>query len=205
MIFKLRTQSVGPYGMNTYVIIDPETQSSAIIDPGGEPEKIMAMVGGTKVDKILITHGHGDHVMVLDDIKTETAAPVYLHPNDAEQFGLSFEIPLNDGETIKIGNLDLKVIHIPGHTPGQCCFDLGDGRIIVGDTLFVGGPGRTTTSADFTTTMQNMQNIVFKWADETQFFPGHGPSGQIGIERQTFEDFVNQGWPPDTHGDVTWK
>ena len=69
MAFKLLTQPVGPYSMNTYVIINEVAQLSAIVDPGGDPEKIMKMTAGTKVDKILITHGHRDHTMALDDVR----------------------------------------------------------------------------------------------------------------------------------------
>jgi glyoxylase-like metal-dependent hydrolase (beta-lactamase superfamily II) len=191
--------------MNTYVVIDTDTQTSAIIDPGGDPEKILEMAARTKVDKILITHGHGDHVMALDDIREATGAPVYLHPEDAAKFNLSFDVPFEGGEVISIGNLDLKVIHTPGHTPGQCCLDLGDGRIIVGDTVFVGGPGRTASPEDFAVSMQTMREIVFAWPNETEFFPGHGPSGKIGTERLAFEMFVARGWPEDTQGDVTWE
>ena len=124
---KLIQQEVGPWPMNMYVVIDEETQTSAIIDPGADADKILELVKGTKVDKILLTHGHGDHVMAVDTIQEATGAPVLLHPKEAEHFGLSFDAPLVDGEMISIGNLNLKVIHCPGHTPGQCCFDLRDG------------------------------------------------------------------------------
>lgn len=205
MSAKLIQQAVGPWPMNTYIVICEKTQTSAIIDPGAEAETILALVEGTQVDKILITHGHGDHVMVLEEIKAATAAPVYLHPKDAEYFELDFDIPLAGKDIIPVGNLRLKVIHTPGHTPGQCCFDLGDGRVFVGDTVFVGGPGRTASPEDFTTTMQTMQQIVFQWPDETEFFPGHGPSGSIGQERPAFEAFVARGWSDDLEGDVTWE
>jgi glyoxylase-like metal-dependent hydrolase (beta-lactamase superfamily II) len=191
--------------MNTYIVIDEATQTSVIIDPGADPEIILQRIEGNRVDKILLTHGHGDHIMALDDVKKATNAPVYLHPEDADYFGLSFDIPLQGDEFISVGNLKLKVIHAPGHTPGQCCFDLGDHRIVVGDTVFVGGPGRTQSPADFATTMQTMQQIVFQWPDETKFFPGHGPRGKIGYERPAFETFVARGWPPDLAGDVAWK
>jgi glyoxylase-like metal-dependent hydrolase (beta-lactamase superfamily II) len=202
---KLIQQAVGPWPMNSYIVVCEETRTSAIIDPGADAETILKLVEGTQVDRILITHGHGDHVMVLDEIKETTGAPVYLHPKDADYFGLEFDIPLEGQLVIPVGNLNLKVIHTPGHTPGQCCFDLHDGRIVVGDTIFVGGPGRTGSPKDFITTMQTMQQIVFQWPDETEFFPGHGPSGSIGHERQAFEAFVDRGWSDDLEGDVTWE
>lgn len=99
----------------------------------------------------------------------------------------------------------MKVIHAPGHTPGQVCFDLEDDRIVVGDTVFVNGPGATRSPEDFGVTMNTMQNIVFKWPDATEFFPGHGPDGKIGDERDAFEAFTARGWPADLKGDVTWN
>jgi glyoxylase-like metal-dependent hydrolase (beta-lactamase superfamily II) len=201
---KLIQQAVGPWPMNSYAVIDDVYQESIIIDPGADPEKLLSMVAGTKVEKILLTHGHGDHIMALEEVKAATGASIYLHPKDAEHFDLIYDVPLQDGMSISVGQFSLTIIHTPGHTPGQCCFDLGDGRIIVGDTIFVGGPGRTWSAEDFKTTMQTMQNIVFKWPDETNFFPGHGPSGNIGIERSDFEAFVAQGWSENLEGDVTW-
>jgi len=201
---KLLTKQVGPYEMNTYVVIDEVSNKSAIVDPGGDPEKILRLAAGTQVEKILLTHGHGDHVMALDDIKGATGAPVHLHPADGLKFEVEYDVPLEGGTILEIGGLEIQVIHVPGHTPGQCCFKLDESRIIVGDTVFVGGPGHTGSPEDFTTTMDNMQDIVFKWPDTTQFFPGHGPSGTIGDEKPAFTAFLNRGWSTDTHGDITW-
>lgn len=205
MTAKLLSQAVGPWPMNTYIVVCDETQSSAIIDPGADPDKILALTEGTKVEVILVTHGHFDHVLALEKVKQATGAPVYLNPLDAQEFSVEYDNALEGGQQIPVGNLLLKTIHTPGHTAGQICVDLGDGRIIVGDTIFVGGPGKTWSAEDFATTMNTMQNIVFKWPDETQFFPGHGPSGIIGRERAAFETFVARGWPDDLQGDVTWE
>lgn len=202
---KLLTQPVGPWPMNTYVVVCEEANTSAIIDPGSDPEKILALTEGTQVEKILLTHGHFDHVQALAQVKESTEAPVYLNPKDAEEFDVAFDVALQGDDQIPVGALFLRAIHTPGHTPGQTCFDLGDGRIIVGDTVFVGGPGKTWSPKDFAATMKTMQEIVFTWPDETQFFPGHGPSGTIGQERPTFEAFVSRGWPDDLQGDVTWE
>jgi glyoxylase-like metal-dependent hydrolase (beta-lactamase superfamily II) len=205
MKVKLLKKSVGPWPMNTYIVICEGSQTSVIIDPGAEPDTILELVEGTRVDCILLTHGHSDHIMALDEVKGHTGAPVYLHPKDGDHFDLKFDAPLHDGLLIPVEDLNITTIHTPGHTPGQCCFDLGDDRIIVGDTIFVGGPGRTWSPQDFARTMKTMQQIVFLWPDNTRFFPGHGPSGRIGEEREAFETFVARGWPEDLEGDVTWK
>jgi len=208
MPVELRQKQVGPWSMNTYLVIwviCEETGVSAIVDPGAEAEAILEQARGTQVEKILLTHAHADHVGALEEVKAATGASVYLHPADAEAFSVSYDIPLADGDVIPVGNLRLKAIHTPGHTPGATCFDLGDGPVLVGDALFVGGPGATQTPQDFALTMQNMQKIFFTWSDETSFFPGHGPSGVIGQERPAFEAFLKRGWRDNLCGDVTWE
>lgn len=205
MSFMLKKLSLGPWPMNGYVLVCEETLTSAIIDPGEDAKKILDAVKDTQVAAILITHGHHDHVGALEEIKQATQASVYMHKKDADHFGLEFDVEVNDGDEINIGNQKVSVIYTPGHTQGQVCYDLGDGRILVGDTVFVGGPGKTWSPDDFSTTMWTMQQIVFEWPDETQFFPGHGPSGTIGEERPAFSAFAAKGWPEDLDGDVTWN
>jgi glyoxylase-like metal-dependent hydrolase (beta-lactamase superfamily II) len=202
---KLLKKEVGPWPMNTYLIVDEDAGASAIVDPGAEADKILALAEGTRVEKILITHGHFDHVDALEEVKSTTGAPVYLHPAEAEKFGLPYDVPLSHDQSIPVGDLRVRTIHTPGHTPGMTCFDLGDGRIIVGDTIFVGGPGKTWSPEEFAATMRTMRAVVFQWPDETTFYPGHGPSGKIGEERPAFESFVARGWPAGLYGDVTWK
>lgn len=202
-MLKLLTTQVGPWNMNTYVIVDETSGLSAIIDPGDDADDILALAAGTKVDKILLTHAHADHVGALAEVRAATRAPVYLHPAEKEVFGIDYDMPLAGGDIIEIGESPIPCIHTPGHTPGMICFKL-DHRIIVGDTLFVGGPGRTWTPEEFAQTMETMQTIVFRWPDEIEFFPGHGSSGVIGQERPAFEAFIARGWPDDLCGDITW-
>lgn len=97
MTIKLVKLTVGPWPMNAYVVICEETQTSAIIDPGADADDFLAAVEGTRVDKILLTHAHGDPVGALDEVKAVTQAPVHLHPADAERFGIEFDVPLEDG------------------------------------------------------------------------------------------------------------
>ena len=202
---KLIKKDVGPWPMNTYLVVCEDTGRSAIVDPGADAEAILALAQDTEVVKILITHTHSDHIGALEQVRSATKVPVYVHPLDAEGANLDYDVPLKDGDVIEVGNLRLRAIHTPGHTPGQVCLLLEDGRALVGDTIFVGGPGHTTSHKDFKSTMHTMQNIVFKWPDETEFYPGHGPSGVIGEERPAFEAFVARGWSSKLHGDVTWE
>lgn len=205
MTLKLIKQEVGPWPMNSYILVDEAAHTSAIVDPGADAARLLALTRGTQVAAVLVTHGHADHVGALDEVRSATGAPVFINPIDANGFNLQFDHTLSDGQPLTIGNQQLRAIHAPGHTPGMTCLDLGDGRILVGDTIFVGGPGKTWSAEDFGTTMQTMQQVVFKWPDKTRFYPGHGPSGAIGQERPAFEAFVARGWAPDMHGDVTWE
>ena len=196
--------TLGPWPMNAYIVAAEGTGIGAIIDPGADPELILEVAKDFQIEKILLTHGHMDHVGALEEVKTALTVPVLLHPDDADKFSLSYDTSIHDGDQIVLGDTTLRVVHTPGHTPGICCFII-DHRIVVGDTIFVGGPGKTWSPKEFATTMDTMQKIVFRWPDDAQFYPGHGPSGTIGVERPAFEAFLARGWPEDLHGDVAWS
>jgi hydroxyacylglutathione hydrolase len=205
MALELSRLEVGPWPMNSYILLCPESGTSAIVDPGAEAERLLAMTAQTQVAAIFLTHGHADHVGALKEVKEASGAPVYLHPLEAERFKISCDVPFEDGMLIRLGRSWLHAIHTPGHTSGMVSLDLQDGRVLVGDTLFRGGPGRTWSAADFSLTMQTLRQILFTLPDETVFYPGHGDSGRIGEERPAFESFVERGWSSSLHGDVTWK
>ncbi len=190
--------------MNSYLVICQETKECAIVDPGADSAKIINVSKGLILKFIFLTHGHEDHTGAVKDVKQKTNAPVCIHPEDASRFNIAPDIELGNGNEFCIGKYKIRTYHVPGHTDGQVCFDLLDGRIVVGDTLFVGGPGKTWSEEDFNTTMNNMENIVFKWSDETRFYPGHGPDGMIGKERPEYEKFLRMGWQKGLFGDVAW-
>jgi glyoxylase-like metal-dependent hydrolase (beta-lactamase superfamily II) len=136
-------------------------------------------------------------------MKAQLNVPVSMHPGDSPM-GLSADVWLGDGDTVAVGQHTLRVIHTPGHTPGMVSLMLPDQRVIVGDTIFKGGPGKTWAPYYFALTMATLRNIVFKWPDDTLCFPGHGPSFRIGDERPAFEAFLQRSHPADLHGDVSW-
>ena len=200
----LKSAAVGPWPMNTYALICPETGQSVLIDPGAEPETLAGLLSGSTPIAILLTHAHHDHVGALEEMKTRLKVPVYLHPADSPM-AVAADAWLADGETFSLGAHSLRLIHTPGHTHGMMTFMLPDQRAIVGDTIFKGGPGKTWAPHYFVVTLETMRNIVFKWPDETVCFPGHGPSFRLGDERPAFEAFLQRQHPPDLRGDVTWE
>lgn len=201
----LKSVAVGPWPMNAYAVICPESGQSVLIDPGAEPETLAALLEDSTSMAIVVTHGHHDHVDALAEMREQLNVPVYMHPGDAPLAGVSADIWLADGDTIAVGRHTLRVIHTPGHTPGMVSLMLPDRRVIVGDTIFQGGPGKTWAPYYFAMTMETMRNIVFQWPDETVCFSGHGPSFRLGDERPAFEAFLRREHPVDLYGDVSWE
>jgi hydroxyacylglutathione hydrolase len=199
----LKSVSVGPWPMNAYAVICPETGHCLLIDPGAEPDVLLAMLAGATPIGILLTHAHADHWGALEEMKAQLKAPVYMHPADSPM-GVTADIWLADGDTLPLGDHTLQVIHTPGHTPGMVTFMLPDHRAIVGDTIFQGGPGKTWSPDYFKLTLETMSHIVFCWPDETECFPGHGSSFRLGDERPAFEAFLRRRHPANLYGDVTW-
>ena len=199
----LKTAAVGPWPMNTYALICPHTGQSMLIDPGAEPETLLALLGDSTPIAICLTHAHHDHIGALEEMKARLGVPVYMHPADSPM-GVTADVWLADGNTLTLGHYGLQIIHTPGHTSGMVTLMLPDHRAIVGDTIFKGGPGKTWAPHFFEMTMNTMRNIIFQWPDDTECFPGHGPSFRIGEERPAFEAFLGRDHPAGMCGDVTW-
>lgn len=199
--FQLITFPLGEWNTNCYILVSGG--QSVIIDPAAEPERILAAVEGTDLKFILLTHAHGDHVQALDEVLQATRAPLCLHPADAAKFNIDGGLDLNDGDLIVVGDSELTVVHTPGHTPGSLCFRFGR-QAIVGDTLFPGGPGHSTTPTALAQILASLQDKLFAWPDETVFYPGHGEGSTIGTVRPLFEAFMARPRPADLCGDVEW-
>ncbi|NJO06232.1 MAG: MBL fold metallo-hydrolase [Chloroflexaceae bacterium] len=201
---EVRTQPVGPWPMNTYVLVDPTSGQSVLIDPGAEPTTLRQLLAGTTPLAILITHTHPDHIAALDEMRGELGIPVLAHP---EARAAKPDRTLSGGDTFTVGQHTLHVYHTPGHSADMLTFLTGDDAngytAIVGDTIFDGGPGRTWSAADFQTTLHTLRDMVLLWPDATTCHPGHGPAFKLGERRAAIEAFV-QHEHGNFWGDATW-
>jgi hydroxyacylglutathione hydrolase len=199
------TFPVGPLQCNCSIIACQETGEAAVIDPGGDPEDILAIAEkhGLKIKYLLHTHAHFDHVLGSRAVKEATGAQICLHNGDkwlyenlARQgslFGFSITEPLpvdkylEDEEEVQIGKLKTSVIHTPGHTPGSLCFSLQDtdSMLFAGDTLFNRSIGRTDLwGGSFEQIIESISSRLFSLDDSTRVIPGHGPNTDIWSEKR---------------------
>lgn len=196
---------VGQMVVFSYIVSCTETKEALIIDPGGD-EKLLAekvKQKGLTLKYIVNTHGHSDHTCGNAKLKSLTGAKIIMHEIDDKLFrskeavamgrGMGFEpspaadITVKDGDEIKIGKVTLKVLHTPGHTPGGICL-LAEGQVFTGDTLFVGGIGRTDLpGSDNRQFMNAIRDKLVTLPDETIVWPGHDygprPSSTISLEK----------------------
>ena len=192
---KTQQLTVGMMGVCCYIISCEKTKKAAIIDPGGDEDKILAACkqDNLEVVYIIATHGHPDHVCGNGPIQKETGAKIIMHKDDAEFFdtdkvkeyfsmlGLAESPPadilVEDGDTITLGEETLTVIHTPGHTPGgMCLYNAPD--CFTGDTLFVGGVGRTDfPGGSMQELSRAIRNKLLVLPGETIVWPGHGYGG----------------------------
>lgn len=197
---------VTPYQQNCTLLICEQTSKAAVIDPGGDLDLILQKVEQEKVtlEAILVTHGHLDHIGGVAELATQLALPIYgpqiedefwieAVPDQCRNFGFppchAF-VPnrwLSDGDSVKVGNETLQVIHCPGHTPGHIVFFNADARLaIVGDVLFNGSIGRTDfPKGDFQTLIDSIKNKLWPLGKDVAFIPGHGPMSTFGEEMRS--------------------
>ncbi len=195
---------VTPLQQNCTLFWCTETNKGALVDPGGDLDKLKAAVAqtGVELEKLLVTHGHLDHCgqagMLAKELGLTIEGPheedrfwIAQLDDDGPRWGMhaeTFEPDrwLEDGDTVTVGNLTLDVIHCPGHTPGHVVFYHGPSRLaIVGDVLFKGQSAEPTSrAATMPTWSTQSRTKLWPLGDDVTFIPGHGPTSQFGYERQ---------------------
>lgn len=194
---------VGALETNCYLAYCAETRECAIIDPGAQPEKIIAAIAALEVRPVLIlnTHGHLDHVAANADMKAKFGAPLAVHSADRALLAASAPLELAlllgarpspvpdrflaEGDVLAVGKCTLKVLHLPGHSPGSAGFLAAD-VLFSGDTLFLGGVGRTDLpGGNWKDLEASIRGKIMTLPDPTVVLPGHGPWTTVGQERES--------------------
>lgn len=202
--FDLRKVVVGPWPMNAFVLVDRESGSAIIVDPGADAIAILVATSGLPVRQILLTHTHPDHVGALSAVVGATGAPVAADLDGAGRLIDPLDVELHDGDVIRLGVHEIHVIETPGHIPGHLSFRVGN-DLIGGDVLFPGGPGHTDTPEDFQEILETITETLFALPDETVVHPGHGEPVTIAQAKAEYQKFVGREKPADLCGDVTWE
>lgn len=205
MATRVHTVVVGPFAVNCYVLWNEATREGVLIDPGAEAESIKAEMDQISMipKAILLTHGHGDHIAAVRELKEEFDIPLYIgageetlladpQANVSAFFNEPIGAPppdhlMKDGDVIKPAGIRLAVLSTPGHTAaGVCYLEEEAGRLFAGDTLFAGGIGRCDLpGGNFKTLLNSINRQILTLPDSIHVYPGHGPATTVGIERET--------------------
>ena len=196
----LKRLPTGMFGSNCYIIGDQG--EGVIIDPGVESSDIMEVVEklNLKIEYIIITHGHIDHICYMDEMRKLTGAKVAIHEEDAnaladplyngskmfaeESTFQQADVRLKDGDVLEAGGLRFEIVHTPGHSNGGICIKV-ENNIFTGDTLFKMSVGRTDLgNGEHKTLIKSIKTKLLSLEDELVVYPGHGPSTTIGSERK---------------------
>lgn len=200
---RVYVMEVGPLAVNAYIVEHTGSRKAVVIDPGDDGEAILGEIAGlgVTVEKILLTHGHFDHVGAVALLRERTGAPVHIHPADAERmtgarrqgmlFGLSVSDPpapdvlVEEGSTVPFEDGEFLVAHTPGHTPGCVSYVIGK-MAFVGDLIFAGSIGRTDLpGGNHRQLIESVRKKIFPLPDDTVLFPGHGPATTVGEEKRS--------------------
>lgn len=192
---------VGSIVSNAYLLVCRKSNDSVLVDTPGDAGKLLEQLKGTNPRYILITHNHFDHLSAFAGVRSQLQAPVAAHPLDT--LPSPPDILLNDGDTVSFGNIALKVLHTPGHTPGSLCF-YTDRYLISGDTLFPGGPGKTGSPDALKQIIESISNKILPLPDDTRVFSGHGDPTVLKKEKEEIAVFKSRNHDPNLCGDVLW-
>jgi glyoxylase-like metal-dependent hydrolase (beta-lactamase superfamily II) len=185
---------VGPFENNVFVVRSKRSGDAVLLDAANEHELLLEVSRATGVRRVLTTHGHFDHIQAVTAVRN-AGIDVGIASEDASMLP-SYDFTIPDDEVITVGDLRLRTIHTPGHTPGSTCFLLeGKPLLFSGDTLFPGGPGNTSfKNASFDQIIDSIDRRLFTLPDDLLVLPGHGLDTTIGTERPHLDEWVARGW-----------
>ncbi|GAB3568720.1 MBL fold metallo-hydrolase [Spelaeicoccus albus] len=192
--------SVSAEDNNAYLLTDRATGDAVLIDAADDADAIRALIGEPgRLGQIITTHRHWDHHRALPDVAAGTGAATLAGAPDAADLPVTPDHRLDNGDEIRFGESTLQVIALRGHTPGSIALlyrdPRGSAHLFTGDSLFPGGPGKTTTRDDFTSLMDDLESRVFAGLpDDTWVYPGHGDDTTLGAERPHLEEWRERGW-----------
>ncbi|MCO6009894.1 MBL fold metallo-hydrolase [Actinoallomurus purpureus] len=190
----------GTWEVDNNVWILGDDTEAVVIDAAHDAAAIAEAVGDRRLAAIICTHAHDDHIDAAPALADRTGAPILLHPADRPLWDLTHpdrapDAPLADGETLRVADVELTVLHTPGHSPGAVCLHAPAlGALFSGDTLFQGGPGATGRSfSDFPTIIDSIRDRLLALSPETVVHTGHGDDTTIGAEAPRLEEWIARG------------
>jgi glyoxylase-like metal-dependent hydrolase (beta-lactamase superfamily II) len=191
--------SVGDMDNNAYLLRCQRTDEQVMIDAANEPSRLLSLIGADGLARVITTHRHADHWQGLAAVVEATGAETVAGADDAPEIPVPITRPVLHGDTVAVGDCELEVIHLVGHTPGSIALlyddPSGTPHLFTGDSLFPGGVGKTWSAADFKTLLDEVTTKVFdRLPDETWFYPGHGDDSTLGEQRPHLDEWRARGW-----------
>ena len=185
---------------NVYLLRCRATDEQLLIDAAADAPAILQLIGPDGLARVVTTHRHWDHHRALKDVVAATGAETVAGTEDAAELPVKVDRAVSDGDKVQVGECELEVIHLVGHTPGSIALlyddPAGTPHLFTGDSLFPGGVGNTFGDADaFSSLIQDVTTKIFdRLPDETWFYPGHGDDSTLGAERPHLDEWRTRGW-----------
>ncbi len=191
--------SVGPMDNNAYLLRSRNTDESLLIDAAADADLLLEVIAGQPLATVVTTHQHPDHWGALSAVVRATGALTVAGADDAEGIPVPIQRTVEGGDVVSVGDVDLEVIHLVGHTPGSIALlyddPAGAPHLWTGDSLFPGGVGKTWSQADFETLIDDVESKLYdRLPDETWVYPGHGEDTTLGAERPHLGEWRARGW-----------
>ncbi|MFI0819840.1 MBL fold metallo-hydrolase [Streptomyces sp. NPDC021098] len=192
--------AVGPMNNNAYLLRCRATDEQLLIDAAAEPQTLLSLIGASGIASVVTTHRHQDHWNALREVVDATGARTLAGRYDAEGIPVPTDVPVEDGDTVRVGRVELTARHLVGHTPGSIALVYDDPHghphVFTGDCLFPGGVGNTWKDPEaFESLLHDVETKLFdRLPDETWVYPGHGDDTTLGAERPHLAEWRERGW-----------